>query len=85
MSWHYKTKGTYYRHREHVKSFCFENFGKEHIKVRNHITGKFVDNHGNWKFDFDGKIKFRYEKDLTWFLLQWSEKADPDWMRTIGR
>jgi len=67
--------GTYYQHLEDVRELCSNNFGPEHETKTNPITRKVRDNHGNWEWSF-GKIKFRYEKDLAWFLLTASKYQD---------
>lgn len=85
MSWHYQTKQTFTRNYKEVKALCEKLFGPQHKKVTDKISRKIRDNHGNWVFcdwtngtrsDY-GIIKFRYQKDLTWFMLQASHLADP--------
>ncbi|HET8688526.1 MAG TPA: hypothetical protein VFM18_18085 [Methanosarcina sp.] len=74
MSLNYATTGRYIFNKEKVREICFRNFGKEH-KVRRSPSGQKIDNHGNWKY-YSGHILFRYEKDLTWFLLAAQEYED---------
>ena len=57
---------------------CADHFGIEHEIKHNSFTGKQTDNHGNWETDlYTYRMTFRYEKDLTLFLLMASHLADP--------
>ena len=67
--------GTYYQHLKDVRALCSNNFGPEHETKTNPITRKVRDNHGNWEWRA-GEIRFRYEKDLAWFLLMASKYQD---------
>ncbi len=76
VSWHYKTEGTYIANRIKVMELCEKQFGQEHSRTYNNITQKYKDNHGNWKY-VKGQLKFRYQKDMMWFLLQAAGLEDP--------
>ena len=67
--------GTWYHHKDKVTEICTRNFGPAHVKTHNKKTGRTFDNHGNWKF-FGGALKFRYQKDYAWFMLQASHLKD---------
>ena len=69
--------GKYYQNMKEVQAWCLANFGPEHETKTNPITRKVRDNHGNWKWKA-GEIRFRYEKDLAWFLLMASTYQDQD-------
>jgi hypothetical protein len=85
MSLHYKTEQRFTCKQVEVKALCELLFGPARKKTHDRLSGKIRDNHGNWVFcDWTngsmidhGIIKFRYQKDLTWFLLQASHLADP--------
>jgi len=51
---------------------CEEMFGPKHHVVKDRVTGKQRDNHGNWDYE-RGYLLFRYEKDYLWFMLKYGE------------
>lgn len=59
--------GTYHQRYAEVRELCRTNFGPEHKISHNKGTGAKFDNHGNWSMN--GVLKFRYLKDLSWFML----------------
>ena len=67
--------GTWFRNMDKVTEICLRNFGSVHVKTYNKKTGRTFDNHGNWEF-FGGTLKFRYQKDYAWFMLQASHLRD---------
>lgn len=81
----HKTDLRFSRNRREVEELCTRLFGPKHLKTRDRDSGKVKDNHGNWKvcqnsFTFkeeSDRIAFRYEKDLTWFMLHAAHLADP--------
>jgi len=72
--WH-KVEGTFWTKQDTVKAFCEEHFGPEN---RSKLTpaGRITNNHGRWELK-QGELKFRYEKDLVWFMLKANDLTDP--------
>lgn len=81
--------GTFFRKAKEVRVVCGKNFGPEHEVKRNRTTGRIRDNHGNWELTQNGTLRFRYEKDLLWFLMIAVEYQDvpyksfDEWLRSI--
>ena len=83
MSWE-SAPGKYFQHYAKIEDLCRRHVGIPHKITMNRITGSKHDNHGNWRMTFDGKVQFRYKKDLTWFLLVAGQLQDPplSWQST---
>lgn len=66
------TKETYWNKKSAVYRICTDLFGKENDRIHDH---------GRWQMD-GGHVAFRYEKDLTWFLLKAENMNDfrPGWV-----
>jgi hypothetical protein len=65
------------RQRDTISKLLELHFGPEHKQTYNPHSKRKMDNHGDWQFGWDGKVKLRYKKHLVWFLLMAGQYADP--------
>lgn len=75
-AWH-SVEGKYHYKQAEVKLICEQHFGPEHKTKFNPASKRKMDNHGNWRIQFNGTVEFRYAKHASWFLLMCSNLADP--------